>query len=310
MKRQIVVMTVVGILCLCGSSHGLTTEWIGPSTQHPTLARSDWPSGIIEIPKHMSRVYSTCGGFGNEDFYFNCKVDEINELLAIFSNARMRDHVVRIEPGFKKATTFFSKEEIEYNVHLRILSGIALFLARGDRSRRAPPLEPQLTILTGDDSSLIKQLKWPENLIVESKIRGVSINKDRKKPKRDVYYGLCEFAEDPPHAEFVKGVNSPITLWEHNEPNGIGVGRIDNRGYFTILLSRKELADLRKGTTWLTITIGNWLVKAKKSDMRFPAEMLTKDRKRALPVRIKVPHLNLIRKEQTTTPIKHNGERQ
>ena len=185
MRKHIAIIGIVTILGLCKSSYGLTTEWIGPSAQHPAAARPDWPAGIIEIPRHKSRVYSTCGGFGNENFYFKCKVDEINELLAIFSKARMRDHVVRIEPGIRKAKTFFSKEQIEYNVHLRVVWGIALDLARNDRSRKALPLEPRLTILTGDDKSIIKQLKWPKNLFVESKIRGVSINKGRKKPILD-----------------------------------------------------------------------------------------------------------------------------
>jgi hypothetical protein len=183
MKKHAAIIAAVGILGLCRSSYGLTTEQIGPDTRHPTVARQGWPVGIVEIPRHISRVYSTQGGFGNEDFYFKCKIGQINELLAIFAKARMRDHVVRIEPGVKKTSTFFSKEEIEFNVHLRVVSGIALALARGN-SREA--LEPQLTILTGDDDSVIKQLSWPGNLIVESRIRGVSINKDRKKPKRDV----------------------------------------------------------------------------------------------------------------------------
>jgi len=96
------------------------------------------------------------------------------------------------------------------------------------------PLEPRLTILTGDDHSLVKQLKWPANVIVESEIPGVAINSSNKKPKREVYYGLCEFADGSPPVEFVKGVNSRITLWEPNEPNGISVGRIDNKGYMVI----------------------------------------------------------------------------
>ena len=289
MNKQIAIIAALGILGLSRSSYSLTTEWIGPSTQHPAAARPDWPAGFIKIPKHISRVYSTCGGFGNEDFYFNCKVDEINELLAVFSKARMRDHVVRIEPGIEKVTAFFNKEEIEYNVHLEIVSGIALDLARGDRSGKARPLEPQLTILTGDDKSLVKKLKWPENLIVESKIRGVSINRNRKKPKREVYYGLCEFTDGSPPAKSVKVVNNPITLWDQTERNGSGIGRIDNNGYFTILLSKKELADLRKCTIWLTITIGGWQVEARRCDTRFPAEMLTKDRRKARPVKVAAP---------------------
>jgi hypothetical protein len=290
MKKHIAIIVGVGILGLCRSSYGMRGERIGPDTRHPrhpTLAQRDWPKGIVGIPRHMSRVYSIWVGGINENFYFKCKVDEINELLAIFSKSRMRDHVVRIEPGVKKASTF-AKEEIEYNVRLQIVAGLVLSSAR-EKPRDDLPLEPRLTILTGDDDSLVNQLKWPRNVIVESEIPGVAINKDRQKPKRNVYYGLCEFADGSPPVEFAREVNSRITLWEQAEPNGINLGRIDNEGYCRLLFSDAELADLRKGKTWLTITIGNWLVKTAKTDMRFPAEMLTLERDKAQPIKVTPP---------------------
>lgn len=288
MRKYVAIIAAVGILGLCKSSYGLATEQIGPDTQHPTVARQDWPAGIVEIPRHMSRIYSTYG-MGNENFYFKCEVDEINELLAIFAKARMRDHVVRIEPGVRKVSPFFDKEEIEYNVQLQIVAGIALALA-GGRSKGVLPLEPRLTILTGDDASLVNKFKWPKNVIVESEIPGVAINSNMTKPKRDVYYGLCEFANGSPPVEFVKGVNSRITLWKQKKPNGIGLGRIDNRGYCRLLFSDAELEDLKKGKTWLTITIGNWLVKAAKTDTRFPVEMLAKGKdKEARPIKVTAP---------------------
>ena len=287
MKKHVAIIAAVGILGLCRSSYGLRGERIGPDTRHPTVAQRDWPKGIVGIPRHMSRVYSIWVS-GNENFYFKCKVDEINELLAMFAAVRMRDHVVRIQPGVEKATTF-GKEEIEYNVRLQIVAGITLFSAR-EKMRDDLPLEPRLTILTGDDDgALVKQLKWPENVIVESEIPGVAINSRMTKPKRDVYYGLCEFADGSPPAEFARGVWSRITLWEQKERDGIGIGRIDNKGYIRILLSDAELADIRKGTTWLTMTIANWLVKAARTDMRFPVEMLTKEKEQARPIKITPP---------------------
>jgi len=286
MKKQIAIIAAVGILGLWRNSYGMATEQIGPDTSHPTVEQQDWPKGIVGIPRHMSRVYSIWVN-GNENFYFKCKVDEINELLDIFAKSRMRDHVVRIEPGVKQATTF-GKEKIEYNVQLQIVAGIVLSFAR-EKMRDDLPLEPRLTILTGDDASLVKKLKWPRNVIVESEIPGVSINSNNKKPKRNIYYGLCEFADGSPPVGFVKGVNSRITLWEQKERYGIGIGRIDNKGYIRILLSDAELADLKKGTTWLTMTIGNWLVKAKNSDTRFPVEMLTKDKEKAQPFKVATP---------------------
>jgi len=52
---------------------------------------------------------------------------------------------------------------------------LAATVIRGDRSKKSPPLEPQLTIFTGADKSLVEKLKWPKNLIVESEILGVAI---------------------------------------------------------------------------------------------------------------------------------------
>ena len=287
MKKHIAVIAAVGILALCRSSYGMATEQIGPDSAHPTVAQQDWPKGIVGIPRHLSRVYSIWVN-GNENFYFKCRVDEINDLIAIFAKARMRDHIVRIEPGVKKASTF-GKEEIEYNVRLQIVAGIVLSFAR-EKMRDDLPLEPRLTIVTGDDDgALVKQLKWPNNVIVESDIPGISINSDNAKPKRDVYHGLCEFADGSPPVGFVKRVNSRITLWEQNEPNGINVGRIDNEGYVMLRLSDDELADLKKGRTWLTMTIGNYLVKAARTDMRFPVEMLTKDKDKARAIKVTTP---------------------
>jgi hypothetical protein len=288
MKKTTFLVLLTTISSIARISYGMATEQVGPDSanRHPTTAQPDWPKGIVEIPRHESRVYSIWVN-GNENFYFKCKVDEINELLALFARARMRDHVVRIQPGVEKARTF-RKEEIEYNVRLQIVAGIALFVTREER-RESLPLEPQLTILTGDDDSLVNQLKWPENLIIESEIPGVSINSNRTRPKRNVYYGLLEFADGSPPVEFVRGVRSRISLWEQKAKDGISVGAVNNKGYLTILLSDSELADLKKGTTWLTVTIGNFLVEARKTDMRFPIEMLTKNKDKARALRVQAP---------------------
>lgn len=289
MKKFTFLTVLLIISSFAQISYGMATEQVGPDSlnRYPTIVQPDWPNGIVEIPRHESRVYSIWVN-GNENFYFKCTVDEINELLAIFAKARMRDHVVRIEPGIKKATTF-AKDEIEYNVQLQIVGGIVLSFAR-EEMRDDLPLEPRLTIITGDDgAAFINRLKWPANVIVESQIPDVSINSNNIKVKRDVYYGLCEFADGSPPVEFVKGINSRITLWEENEPNGIGIGRIDNKGYCMLLLSDAELADLKDGKTWLTITIGNWLVKESKTDTRFPVEMLTKNKEQAKPIKVAAP---------------------
>jgi len=232
----------------------------------------------------MSRVYSLWVN-GNETFYFNCTVDEINELLAIFARARLRDHVVRIERGNNKVRTF-KHEDIQYNVRLQIVGGIALAATRNSKINDLP-LEPELTILTPDDNgAFVRQLKWPKNLIVESEIPGISINPDVTTPKRNFYYGKLEFEDGSPPVEFVKN-RSRITLWEQEKAGGISVGSVSNKGYTMLRLSEEELAGLKKGTSWLTVTIGNYMAKAGKSDQRFPVEMLTRDIEQAQAVKVK-----------------------
>ncbi len=56
-----------------------------------------------------------------------------------------------------------------------------------------------------------------------------------------------------------------------------------------VLLSEKEIADLKNSMAWLTVTIGNFLVKAAKTDMRFPVEKLTRVEEQAKPVQVNVP---------------------
>ncbi|MHC4647685.1 MAG: thioredoxin domain-containing protein [Planctomycetota bacterium] len=286
-SRTIMALFLLCVLFgVCDLCYGLASERIGPDTEHPAVSQPDWPKGIVEIPKHPSRVYSIHVN-GNVNFYFKVTVDEISDLLALFAGARMRDHVVRIQAGTGKTRTF-GGEEIEYNVSLQIVAGSALFFAREER-REDLPLEPRLTILTGDDRAMVNQLRWPKNVIVDSEIPGVSIDSSRTKPKRDVYYGLLEFADGSPPVGFIQCVSSRITLWEQKAKDGIGIGRVNYKGYFTVLLSEGELADLKKGKTWLTVTIGNFLVKVQKTDMRFPVDMLTKDKEKARPVKVKAP---------------------
>lgn len=284
------IIIVLLLLCVlfgtCDLCYGMATEHIGPDTDHPTVSQQDWPKDIVAIPRHSSRVYSIWVN-GNENFYFKVTVEEMNELLGLFAKAQMRDHVVRIRAGQGKARTF-GGEEIEYNVRLQIVAGLVLFAVREEK-REDFPLEPVLTIHVGDDTSILNRLTWPENVIVETDMSGVSINSNRIRPKRDFYYGRLEFEDGSPPEGFVKGVNSRITLWEQKETDGIGIGSVNNKGYFTILLSEEELANLRKGTAWLTVTIGNFLVEADKTDQRFPVEMLTRIKEQARPVQVGVP---------------------
>ena len=132
-KTIIVLFLLCVIFGACDLCYGMATERIGPDTDYLTGSQPDWPIGIVEIPRHMSRVYSIWVN-GNETFYFKTTVEEMDEILGLFAKARMRDYVVRIQTGEGKARTF-SDEEIEYNVSLQIVAGLVLFAVAKSKER-------------------------------------------------------------------------------------------------------------------------------------------------------------------------------
>ncbi len=285
MTKSITRWTCMLVLVATGIGYGMATEQIGPDSVagHPTVAQPDWPAGIAAIPRHQSRVYSIWVN-GNENFYFQAKPAEVNDLVALFSKARMRDHEIVIAAGKPDVKTF-GGDAVGYNVSLQIVAGLVLFMAR-ERERADLPLEPRLTIYAGNDRAILDRVIWPGNVIVQSEIPDLPVPTGRSKPQRNAYYGRLAFADGSPPVEFVQGVNSRITLWEQQEQEGINVASVNNEGCFTVLLSDRETADLRTGKIWLTATIANYLTKAGKTDQRVPVERLVRDKEQAEPIPI------------------------
>ncbi|MBN1975413.1 MAG: hypothetical protein JW787_17385 [Sedimentisphaerales bacterium] len=285
MKKYVLFIIIFAILSISQICFGLATEQIGPNSSlgHETGSQPSWPKGIYEITNLDSREYSIWVN-GNENFYFNGDVEEINEMINLFSKVAIRDHVVQILSD-KGTTKTFGGVEIGYNVRLQLVEGIALFMTR-EEQRESLPLEPCLSILTGGDNSIIEKLKWPDNIIIEKFIPEIPVKSKMQQPKRDYYYGLLEFADGSPSQEFVSGVKSRITLWQKDVNDGINIGDVNNKGYFTILLSEVELANLKTGKMWLTCTIANYLTEAKKTDQKFPVEMLVKEKEKAESVKV------------------------
>ena len=131
MRKCRLFVIVIGLLVCVQASYGLATSRIGPDSAHPhpTTEQPDWPKGIVEVLRLDSRVYSVWVN-GNENFYFDAGPEEINELIELFSKARMRDHELIIKTGKLKVKSF-KGDEFSYNVNLHILAGIALGATRG-----------------------------------------------------------------------------------------------------------------------------------------------------------------------------------
>jgi hypothetical protein len=281
--RQSVLWLLGMVLLACPPGYGMATEQIGPDTRHPTVSQPDWPKGIVAIPRLPSRVYSIWVN-GNETFYFMADPNEVDGMLALFAGTRMRDHIVQIRPGTGTVRSFDGRE-IQYNASLQIVAGLVRFVAR-EEQRDDLPLEPELTLYAGQDASWLDQLNWPSKLIVESGIPGLSPGTGRARPERRIHYGRLVFEDGSPLVRFVRSVNSRITLWGQDETDGVDVASVNNQGRFAVRLSAEELAALRSGSTWLTVTIGNFLVEPCRTDPCFPVESLasTEEEAEAVPV--------------------------
>ena len=136
MKQYAYPALALTLLFTALPSYGLAMEIIGPDSvrEHATFDQTFWPTGIVELLRHESRVYSRCVN-GNDNIYFNANPEEINTLIRLFSEARMRDHELHIKTG-KESTRSFKKDPIPYNASLQINAGIALFFHAVTKSPR------------------------------------------------------------------------------------------------------------------------------------------------------------------------------
>ena len=189
MRKVIACGMCLFVLFMSGTAYGLAQEQIGPDKpDRPTTSRSRaGPRESWRFPGISSRVYSIWVN-GNENFYFKATPAEVNEILTSFSKARMRDHEVVIAAERGKAKPI-NGAPIDYNVHLQIVAGIAMAMARGGESNL--PLEPRLTICAGADRSLVEKIAWPRNVTITNETAGLSLPSGRARPQRDAYYAKC-----------------------------------------------------------------------------------------------------------------------
>jgi hypothetical protein len=256
-----VLSFIVGLLCFCGMACGMATENFGPDSQigHPTTAQPDWPTGIVKLPRHPSRVYSMwCNG--GENFYFKANPKEVNQLIAQFSKARLRDHEVWIKTKQPKVQSF-KKIDIDHNAYLKMTSGIARHFLQ--EKNPAETFDPVLTIYADGDATWVRDLKIPDNVIVNSEIDGIVIKGKRTKPKRSALFGQLQFKDSPKPEDFFSGLRTQITLWEKGNPKCFKLANAGRNGYFNFALSEQELSEIRSSKSHLRVTVGNWLTKTK-----------------------------------------------
>jgi hypothetical protein len=269
--------------------YGMATEQIGPDKDRriPTAEQPGWPARMIEILRHDSRVYSIWVN-GNENFYFKATPDQIAELINRYSETRLRDHVLIIKNEKKEIRTF-NGDKVDYSVNFHFLGGIALAVTRekGD----AETYEPTLTISVDPaaDQAFWKKVALPDNIILINETANCPLKGKAIKPKRSVWFARMNFDDSTPAADFGHGVHTIVTLWEKGVKTGIQLGKVNHEGHFHAAFSEKEIADLKAGKSWLTLTVGNWLTEAREDHPKLSIEKLSLDKGMAEPVTVASP---------------------
>ncbi len=277
MKRNSVLVLALFVLwwgLLGGVAFGFATEKFGPDSDrsHATTEQPRWPKGIVEVFRDETRVYSWwCNG--NENVYFSADRNEINGLLLKFSKVPLQDHEVVIKANTGKRKSFRG-DVTEYNVSLNMKNRSARL--HGLEEDNAETLEPVLTIYVGDGDEQFKQLKFPDNIIITSDVKGLEVESKTVKPKRNAFYGRIQLNGQDYYTEYQKAYFAVfLTLWEEGVDDGIKVGRVDYKGYLRIALSNEELSMLMRGDSWLTMTAGNQRSKAREDHPGYPVEKLS-----------------------------------
>jgi hypothetical protein len=292
--RAYQLFPAVLILLSCGrTGHAAATEEIGPDKDrsHPTVEQPGWPAGMVEIVRHDSRVYSIWVN-GNEDFYFQATPGHIGELIKLYSQTRLRDHVVCVKKAKDKVTTF-QRDEIGYNVNLHYLGGIALAMTRRDGG--AETYEPTLTILVdaGAPQNLSQQITIPDNFVVSSDVAGWEGKVRGTVPKRVLWHAAVVFDDGKPAADFENGVSTKVTLWETDAETGFDLGSVSHIGQFTAAFSDEEIASLKAGRMWLTLTAGNPMTAPAKGDTKLPIDQMSMDPSQVKTVKVAKPGIYL-----------------
>ena len=280
-----VLVTLFALLATGQRGYSLAIEHVGPDPR--AVAQPGWPQGIVQLVRHPSRVYSLDVN-GNENFYFQASPEEINQLLELLAKSRMRDHEIRLEPGAGNVKSL-KGDDHEYNVSLHVLGGIVLAMTRLTSTNLQETLEPVLTVYVGEDRSLLRQLKLPENAILQSHLEGAEVKGGVARPTRQAWYGCVQWDDSTPAVDLEHGLSTRITLWEDGFPDGIQLFTLGPEGSFSAGFSEQEMSRLKSGKSWLTVTVGNWATQASKDDPRYPPESLTAARENAKPLKLPRP---------------------
>ncbi|QDV86072.1 hypothetical protein [Planctomycetes bacterium TBK1r] len=279
-RRYLLAFAILfGLLLSTRVAYAWATERIGPDSQHPhaTVASPDWPTNLIRLFRHPSRVYSRWVN-GSEAVYFNANPPETMELIEAFSETQLRDHEVWILPAADEHIVSFEKQEIRYNVRLAKPGRLKKLIDRLDGKDLAT-YEPVLYVcLDATGAEAVANFGFPDHLIVHNQFADLQLPATATKPKRTAWHGRMIGDEWKTVATANRNVASELMLWTTNEEAGIRLGSASRDGWFESLFSDQEIADLKSGKSWITVAVGDRQRKPRSDDSRVPIDKLVPGR--------------------------------
>jgi hypothetical protein len=276
MRRNVAVFAILlGLLLTARVAYAWASERIGPDSQHPhpTVESPGFPANLIRLFQHESRVYSLWVN-GSDSVYFHANVQETKELIERFSETRLRDHELWIYPAADEHVLSFNKRRIKYNAHLFKPTKSKKFFDR-QRGKALDTYEPTLRVyLDTAGAEAMMRSGFPDNIVVHNQIADLRLQPTVTKPDRNAWHARV-IRDDAKMVATVGGrVLTRVTLWETNVKDGIWISHVNTDGYFEALFSDQEIADLKSGESWITVTVGDWQRAARPDDSRITIDDL------------------------------------
>jgi hypothetical protein len=279
----------MGLLLGDFAAYGMATSRTGPDSANrsPTVQQPGWPSGILDILRRDSRVYSFWVN-GNENFYFEADNKEINELIRLFSQIHLRDHEVVLKLG-KPIVSFLQDQKFGYNVNLHLLGGIAFGATRAAQEPKT--LEPTLTIHVAPEkaAALLKSIELQPNIILRNELPDSALKGPKVRPVRKTWHAAVQFDDGTPAVDFNNKVITRVACWQQGNTQPIKLGQVTYKGRFHAAFSDLEMAGLKAGDLWLTTTTGSWSTELKPTHPRLKVESLKLSDQDLDPVKLQRP---------------------
>ena len=282
MRRDNHLVLALGALSCCtGIGYAALIQEIGPDSArgYPTSPQPYWPAGLVELPRHESRVrsFSECNG---EVFHFQANSDQVNQLIHLFSETRMRDHELVIKERSKQDQSP-PGEGFDYNVTLTILEDDSQDST--NKTEKPSLREPRLILYVNlpADRTWAERIEIPDNIMVSNQVAGLLLTGKATRPRRELWHARVQFDDSTPAADFEHDVATRVVLWEKGIKTGIQLGSVDRDGHFRATFSDKEIADLEAERSWLTLTAGNWLTEPKSNHPRLDWRHLSREKGKA-----------------------------